>query len=246
MRSPGSNEVLTDRVIRTDNFPTVSVVIPAINEIATISSAVDRAWAAGASEVIVVDGGSKDGTLERLGGLRCQTIQSTPGRARQQNAGAKIANGAILLFLHADCWLDPGAIGQIERCCNETDHVWGAFRQAIDAAGIAYRLLELGNLVRATWLHSIYGDQGLWVRRDLFQRQGGFPEVGLLEDILLSRMLNPVRAPVILPGRLHVSARRWLRNGIVRQTIRNWKIVWDWRRGTTIDRLAERYRRHDQ
>lgn len=222
------------------------MVIPVINELATITSAVDRAWAAGASEVIVVDGGSQDGTLERLASLRCQTVQSAPGRARQQNAGAKIASGAILLFLHADCWLDPGAIRQIEKCCNETQNVWGAFRQSIDAAGMSYRLLELGNLLRATWLRSIYGDQGLWVCRELFQRQGGFPDVGLLEDVLMSRLLNPVRAPVVLPGRLHVSARRWMRNGVLCQTLQNWKIVWDWRRGTTIDRLAERYRRHDQ
>ncbi len=222
----------------------VSVIIPALNEAANIAAAIDGAWRAGAREVIVVDGGSGDGTLEIAAGQSCLALSSARGRAVQQNVGARQASGDVLLFLHADTWLAAGGVGQIVEAVREAHVIAGAFRQCITAAGVLYRLLERGNALRARWGRP-YGDQGIFVRRDVFERVGGFPEVRLLEDVLLSRQLRRVGRLVLLPGPLHVSARRWQRHGVVRQTLRNWRILAAARLGVSPDRLAGLYPPHE-
>ena len=118
----------------------------------------------------------------------------------------------------------------------------------------AYRILELGNWFRARFLRRPYGDQGLFVRRELFFRVGGFPEVPLMEDLLIAAALRREARPVLLPGPLHVSARRWQKVGVLRQTLRNWSLLWknidriSWqKRGVRPQRLARHYPPlHDQ
>jgi rSAM/selenodomain-associated transferase 2 len=222
----------------------VSVIIPALNEAPNIVPAIDRAWQAGAQEVIVVDGGSADGTLEIAAACNCLAISAARGRAVQQNAGARRASGDVLLFLHADTWLVARAARQIVQAVHDPNVAGGSFRQRIEAPGFLYRLLERGNAVRAGWGRP-YGDQGIFVRRDFFERVGGFPEVGLLEDLLLARQLRRLGRLVLLPGPLCVSARRWQRHGVVRQTLRNWGILAAAKLGASPDRLAGLYRPHE-
>lgn len=223
----------------------VSVIIPAINEQRSIGAAVESAQVAGADEVVVVDGGSQDGTglvAQRLGAT---VVDSEPGRGRQLNAGARRASGEILLFLHADNRLDRGAIDQIRQTPHDA-RVLGAFRQRIDAGGIAFRVLEWGNALRARWLGLPYGDQGIFVQASLFWDLGGFPEVDLMEDVAFMRLCRRTQWPALLAGPLHVSPRRWRKHGIIRQTLRNWTLLTAYRIGVPPNQLARYYRRHPE
>jgi rSAM/selenodomain-associated transferase 2 len=224
---------------------TVSIIIPALHEAANIAAAVERAWATGPLEVLVVDGGSHDRTAALACEAGAAVIESPPGRARQQNAGARQAAGDVLLFLHADTWLAPAGLAQIAGALADPQVVCGAFRQRIEAEGRLFRWLERGNAWRARRRGLLYGDQGIFVRRLVFEELGGFPEVRLMEDVMLMQRLRRRTRPVLLPGPLHVSARRWRRHGVLRQTIRNWLLLSAARLGVHPDKLAEFYAPHD-
>lgn len=223
----------------------LSVIIPAINEAAHISSAVKSAWDAGATEVLVSDGGSGDDTAQLAAAAGARVIVGPPGRALQQNGAASEATGDVLLFLHADNALPVDAIVQIESALARSKTFHGAFRQRIQAAGMGYRLLERGNAARVRWLGLPYGDQAIFIRRNIFEDAGGFPEVPLMEDLILMRRLRRRAWPVLLPGPLLVSPRRWQRHGILRQTLRNWRLTAAYSLGSSPEQLAQQYRRHD-
>jgi rSAM/selenodomain-associated transferase 2 len=224
----------------------LSVIIPAINEAAHIGRAVRSAWEAGASEVFVADGGSADDTSKLGAGAGALVIVGPPGRAAQQNAAAREATGDVLLFLHADNALPAEAAKQIESALLDPKVFHGAFRQRIDAPGIGYRLLERGNAARVRSLGLPYGDQAIFIRRGVFEDAGGFPEVPLMEDLILMQRLRRRAWPVLLPGPLVISPRRWQRHGIIRQTIRNWRLTAAYSLGSSPEQLAQQYRRHDK
>ncbi len=220
----------------------VTVVIPCLNERENVPWAVASAWRAGADEVIAVDGGSYDGTWECLRTLPCRAVSGRRGRAAQQNLGAQLAQGDVLLFLHADCRLSAGAADQLRRALGRFDQaVGGAFRQRIAAPGLPFRLLELGNAMRALWAQRPFGDQALFLRRRVFQQLGGFPPVPIMEDVLLARAAAKRGRWLLLSGPVLVSPRRWLRRGIIRQTLHNWRLLWGLRRGRPWRQLAAAY-----
>ena len=221
----------------------VSIVLPALNEAALIADSVASALAAGPREVIVVDGGSHDDTVSLARAAGATVLSCPAGRATQQNAGASLATGDVLLFLHADNRLAVDGLVQIEQALTDRRIGCGAFRQVIEADGWLYRLLERGNAWRAAYRGLPYGDQGIFVRRSLFEEVGGFPRVKLMEDVLLMRRLRRKTWPVLLPGPLFVSARRWRRQGVIRQTARNWCLLAAVRLGVHPDRLAKFYER---
>ena len=223
----------------------VSIIIPALNEGANIAVAVRRAWETCPLEVIVVDGGSDDGTAELAREAGAGMLETPPGRARQQNAGARQAAGEVLLFLHADTWLAPAGLSQIVEALANSRVLCGAFRQRIEAEGRLFRWLERGNAWRAQRRGLPYGDQGIFVRRLAFEELGGFPEVRLMEDVMLMKRLRRRTRPVLLPGPLYVSARRWRRHGVLRQTARNWLLLSAARLGVSPDKLAAFYAPHD-
>jgi rSAM/selenodomain-associated transferase 2 len=225
----------------------ISVIIPALNEQPGVGRAIRSAWHTGAGEVLVVDGGSCDETPRIAEQLGASVFRSAPGRARQQNVGAARAKGAILLFQHADCWLGSNCLHQVARVLNDTsDTVAGAFRQRIDGSGFLYRALEHGNAARAGRFGIAYGDQGIFVRRAIFEQLGGFAQVPLMEDVMLMRRLRGCGRIVLLPGPLHVSSRRWQRQGVIRQTARNWCLLAAYFCGVPPASLARHYPRHDQ
>ncbi|QDS98522.1 Glycosyl transferase family 2 [Adhaeretor mobilis] len=202
----------------------------------------ERAWALSPHEVIVVDGGSEDETEQLARQGTATVVRSARGRGPQQNVGAAIATGDVLLFLHADTWLEPDGANQLNARLANTDTQFGAFHHWIQANGLRYRMLEWGNAFRAKTLRTPYGDQGLFFRRSFFESIGGFPSIPLMEDLRLMRSLRRTEhCPAILPGPLHVSARRWLQRGVLRQTLSNWSLAFSDRRGTTPDVLSDRY-----
>jgi len=218
----------------------LSVIIPALNEAARIAGTIARTRALGTCEIIVVDGGSLDGTLEAAASADLR-LSSPPGRARQQNVGAAASLGDVLLFLHADCWLTPGGFDAIRRTLRDDRSVGGCFRQQIDARGLGYRLVEAGNASRVRLLQWAYGDQGIFVRRSLFERVGGFPEIELMEDLYLMKRLKREGAIRLVDHNLHVSPRRWQQQGLLRQTLRNWSFLALSHCGVSPSVLAARY-----
>ncbi len=222
--------------------PRISVIIPALNEAAQIAETIAAARAAGFDEIIVVDGGSRDGTAAAAAAAADLVLGSAPGRAVQQNCGAAAASGDVLFFLHADCRPSPRS-GRLMRnvLADDAGFVAGCFTQRIAADGAVYRWLEWGNLQRVLWFQMAYGDQGLFVRRDMFRVVGGFPDWPLMEDVDFLRNLRGRGRFVILGCPLTVSARRWRHRGVVRQTLRNWALLFLFRWGVSPARLARYY-----
>lgn len=222
----------------------LSVIIPTLNEAKSIQRAIESALALSPYEVIVADGGSTDDTVTITRTLDCKIIECPRGRARQQNAGASASTGDVLLFLHADSWLVPDGRVQIERTLASPGIPGGAFYHRIDANGFLFRLVEAGDALRVCSTRIAYGDQGIFLRRDVFEALGGFPNVRLMEDVRLMKSLRDYGRLALLPGPLHVSARRWQKHGAIRQTIRNWFLLTAEHLGVHPDRLADLYVPH--
>lgn len=217
-----------------------SIIIPVLNEAANIGPLIQAARELGDCEIIVVDGGSTDGTWDNAATADVR-IQSERGRARQQNAGAAASTGDILLFLHADCHVSPGCREAIQKALSDPQVVGGCLRQVIDAPGWKYRLLERGNAARVRWLGWAYGDQGIFVRRSVFETLGGFPDLRLMEDLYFVKRLRKAGRFVQLEVPIVVSARRWQKTGLLRQTLRNWTLLTLAHLGVPPDRLATFY-----
>lgn len=204
--------------------PVISVIIPTYNEEQNIQAVIACTKAADSCEVIVVDGGSSDQTKSAATSADV-LVESGLGRALQQNIGAQHANGEILLFLHADCQLFPGFLAPVIDCLAQDGVVAGCFRQQIDHPAKKYRTLEKGNAWRVRNLGWVYGDQGLFLKKEIFDELNGFPEVPLMEDLYFSKRLKKRGKLVVIDHQLKVSARRWEKNGVLRQTVRNWGFV---------------------
>jgi rSAM/selenodomain-associated transferase 2 len=219
----------------------LSAIIPALNEGPNIAAAITSARTAGVTEVIVVDGGSSDDTVANA--AAADVVLSSPaGRAVQQNAGADAATGDVLWFLHADCRPHSDSGAAMRAALTDPKNIGGCFVQHIDACGFAYRLLEWGNRQRAQWWRMAYGDQGIFLRHDVFDAVGRFPEWPLMEDVELMRRLRGRGEFVLLFPPLTVSARRWQRRGIIRQTLLNWWLLRRFYRGEPPESLARYYR----
>lgn len=221
----------------------ISVIIPALNEEQLLPVSIESARRSGADEIIVADGGSTDQTRKLAIELGCQLVSCARGRGRQLNAGAAAASGEVLLFLHADAELIGNCCDQIRQSLRLKEIRCGAFTQQIASKRWIYRLIESGNAARIRWLSMAYGDQGIFVTRELFNELGGFKELPLMEDFEFSSRLRKVTRYRLLAGPIRISARRWEQVGPIRQTLRNWSIVAAWMRGVEPAELARRYYR---
>ncbi len=219
-----------------------SVVIPALDDAAALRENLPRLAAlAGAKELIVADGGGNDEAREACERAGARVVAARAGRGPQMNAGAATARGDHLLFLHADAWLDDGALLEVERRLADPAIGAGVFRQRIEGARLAYRFIERAASLRAGLLRCPYGDSGLFLRRSGFERAGGFPELPLCEDLGMARRLRPLGRLVVAQARVHVSARRWERHGVVRTTLLNWGIAGAFLLGVAPERLYRIY-----
>jgi rSAM/selenodomain-associated transferase 2 len=220
----------------------ISIIIPTWNEAACIAETIGELRRQDPHEIIVVDGGSTDATIELARGAD-QVLTSAAGRALQMNAGAASATGDHLLFLHADCRLEPGALDVVDQALSHSSILAGCFSMRVDAGGWGFRSIDACATARVRWTGIAYGDQGLFLRRHDFERLGRFPLMRFMEDVFFSRTLARYGRVVVLNKKIYVSPRRWQKVGLMRQTMRNWTLTALALAGVSPDRLAEYYPR---
>ena len=218
----------------------LSIVIPTLNEKRTIEQTLRPIVGLKDVEVIVVDGGSGDATTDIARRMGIHVVPVRPGRGRQMNAGAALASGEVLLFLHADTKL-PGGFQEHVWSTLDRGAVAGAFPLRIDDEHSGLRWIEWGANLRSRYLQMPYGDQGLFVRSELFHRIGGFPNWPLMEDYELCRRLRRHGRILLAPAAVSTSARRWMKLGLWRTTFINQLCIAGFRLGVSPERLARWY-----
>jgi len=216
----------------------ISLVIPVLNE----ASAIVAALAALAPmrmrghEVIVVDGGSEDGSRELAAPLADRTIVAPRGRARQMNAGAVAAGGEALVFLHADTRLPENADEMVLHALQR--NLWGRFDVAIEGRSTLLPVIAFLMNLRSRLTGIATGDQAIFVRREAFE---GFPEIALMEDVAFSKAMKRRSPPACLRAKARTSGRRWERHGVLRTMLLMWRLRLAYFFGTAPDELARRY-----
>jgi rSAM/selenodomain-associated transferase 2 len=223
----------------------ISVIIPALNEAEVIGNCIKSLREeAGDIEIIAVDGGSVDGTLEIIGNFDDIVLVKSPkGRGRQMNEGAGAATGDVYLFLHADTILEQGWSNEIMTALEDSSVKGGAFTLAIASPGRHYRLIEHIVRLRCTLWKLPYGDQGIFARRDVFERIGGYKNIPLMEDVDIVERIKREGRISILPRKAFTSHRRWEKKGWIETTLMNQLIMIMYRLGIDTRRLAELYYR---
>jgi rSAM/selenodomain-associated transferase 2 len=221
----------------------LSIIIPALNEGDGIAAALDgladlRALGV---EVIVVDGGSRDATVQRARARADRVISAPRGRALQMNAGAEKACGDVLLFLHADTRVPADADHIVLNGLARSGRAWGRFDVRID--GERLLLVAVARLmnIRSRLTGIATGDQAIFVRRDAFHTVGGFPAIPLMEDIALSKRLKRVSRPLCLRACAVTSGRRWDKNGVVSTVLLMWRLRLAYFFGADPKTLARQY-----
>ncbi|WP_375474142.1 TIGR04283 family arsenosugar biosynthesis glycosyltransferase [uncultured Nostoc sp.] len=222
----------------------ISIIIPVINEAGNIKEAIATTQLSTNIEVIVVDGGSKDNTLEIAQSLGVKVLSSFfPGRAVQMNAGALATSGEILLFLHADTRLPTGFDEMIRTALQQPGIVAGAFKLRIDASLLSLRWVEWGVNLRSHFYQMPYGDQAIFLTREVFQQIGSFPELPIMEDFEFIRRLKAKGRIAIISTPVVTSARRWLQKGVFKTTLLNQIVIIAYLLGVSPELIRRWYRR---
>jgi rSAM/selenodomain-associated transferase 2 len=221
----------------------LSIVVPTLNEAAGIVSFLQplQRLRERSVELILVDGGSGDGTVAAASPLVDRMLFSKRGRSLQMNAGAAHASGDVLLFLHADTGLPDDAERLILDGLHETGRLWGRFDVTLSGASPMLRVVEWMMNLRSRLTGIATGDQGLFVERRLFDEVGGFPAIALMEDVALSATLKRHGRPLCLAQRVIASSRRWEKHGIWRTITLMWRLRLAYFLGAESERLAEIY-----
>jgi len=221
----------------------LSVIMPVLDEGEGIAGALEALtelrWFG--VEIIVVDGGSRDATVQRAR-LRADKVLPAPrGRARQMNAGAAQASGEVLLFLHADTRLPPEAERLVLEGLEQSGRAWGRFDVAIESRRAMLRLVASMMNLRSRLTGIATGDQAMFAARAAFDAVGGFPEIPLMEDIALSKRLKRISRPLCIRQRVVTSGRRWERYGVLRTALLMWRLRLAYFFGADPNKLARQY-----
>ena len=219
----------------------LSIIIPVLNEEHSIGAALANLNRMNAHEIIVIDGGSSDRTREIVRQGANTLASADQGRARQMNHGARIATGDVLLFLHADTRLPDSAKKDIAESLSDARYVGGRFDVQLDSQ--KWLLAIVGHLInfRSRRSRVATGDQAIFVRRDIFEQLGGFPDIPLMEDVAFSRMLKRSGAVACLKSKVITSARRWENNGPLRTILLMWTLKSLYLAGVSPRTLARFY-----
>jgi rSAM/selenodomain-associated transferase 2 len=218
------------------------VVIPTLDEASRLPRLLqDLASLSVPHEIIIADGGSTDGTAELAASGGCRVVRTPPGRGRQLRAAIDTAPGDWLLVLHADVRLGPEALAEAESAMARTDVQCGCWPLTIEAKGRWFRWVERGAALRWRLFGLAYGDQGLLVRRSLYDAAGGYPDVGIMEDVMLIRRLGRLASIYRFREPIRADPRRWTREGPVRASFRNLALLALYLGGAAPDRLARWY-----
>ena len=203
-----------------DRPGSVSVVVPALNEIENIGACVDSIeksdpGRAVLREIVVSDGGSSDGTMEEANRLGTVAVRSEKGRGVQVKKALEHVSGDVVVVLHADCRLKPGSLGAVvDALAKRPGSPGGAFSMSFEVRTRASRTIAFLNNFRARFFGIAFGDQAQFFRMDALSKAGGYPAFKLMEDVELSFRLKTIGSPVFIPSGVRVSNRRWNRDGI--------------------------------
>ncbi len=230
------------------NEAKISIIIPVLNEEKTITSVLSKLQKAPNLELIIVDGGSIDSTVNiaqtfgKNAKIELRVIKTQRGRAHQMNAGAKLATGEILLFLHADTQLPDQFEKWVRQTVDQLNVIAGAFELKIAASVGGLRWVERGVKWRSQFLQMPYGDQAIFLKASRFWEVGGFPELPLMEDFELVRQLRRRGKIALVPVAVTTSGRRWQKFGVLRTTLINQIIIIAYLLGVSPETLAHWYR----
>ncbi|KFX70152.1 glycosyl transferase [Pseudomonas taeanensis MS-3] len=224
-------------------IPRLSVIIPARDEAQALPLLLANlaGLRAGGAELIVVDGGSRDATAALAVPCADQVLESSPGRARQMNAGAAVARGDYLWFVHADTQISAESIQCLLEVLAERP-LWGRFDVRLSGHSLSLRLIGMMISLRSRLTGVASGDQGIFVARASFEALGGYADIPLMEDIELSRRLKKKARPRCLRPALLTSSRRWERHGVWRTVLLMWRLRLAYYCGASPARLARQYR----
>ncbi len=219
----------------------LSVIVPVLNEEITVEATLQALVALAPYEIIIVDGGSRDRTREICRRFAVEVLSSERGRARQMNFGARRASGDVLLFLHADTRLPESALDDIDAALSDPRYLGGRFDVELPGAHWMFKMIAalINYRSRATKIGT--GDQALFVRRDIFDLIGGYPDIPLMEDIVFYRALKGMGNIACLRSRVVTSARRWERDGVWRTILRMWMVKLCYFAGVSPSRLKQFY-----
>ncbi len=222
--------------------PELSIVVPVLNESTQIVAALTALapFRESGVEVIVVDGGSTDGTVAAAMPLADRVLSAPRGRASQMNAGAAAARGHALLFLHADTRLPTHAVACVQRAL-ANGRMWGRFDVTIAGHSKWLSVIAAMMNLRSRLTGIATGDQAIFVRRTTFDAAAGFPDQPLMEDIELSKRLKRLGPPACLRARVTTSGRRWEKHGVWRTILLMWRLRLDYWRGVPAAQLVSRY-----
>jgi rSAM/selenodomain-associated transferase 2 len=199
-------------------------------------------WREQGCEVVLVDGGSTDASVALATSSGFRVLSAARGRARQMNAGAQAAQGSSLLFLHADTRLPDAAQAEVLNALSRPDGVWGRFDVRIEGRSLLLPVVAALMNLRSRLSGIATGDQAMFMRREIFDVAGGFPDQALMEDIEMSSRLRRYARPVCLRARVTTSGRRWDQRGVWRTILLMWRLRWAYWRGVPADVLEKAYR----
>ncbi len=222
----------------------ISIVIPTYDESVTIEATLTALYEliSPEDEVIVVDGSSEDNTREIVSAFpQAKLLTSRRGRALQMNLGAEKATNEYILFLHTDTTVSAKCISNLKHEIISNKAVWGWFRIRLNSPKLAFRIIEIGANLRAMLTGTPLGDHGIFVRKEVFFRVGGFPEIPLMEDLEFVRKVKCVSKGVEIRSPVRTSVRRYEKSGILRTFITMWVLRILYYLGTSPEKLARYY-----
>ncbi|MDQ6965006.1 MAG: TIGR04283 family arsenosugar biosynthesis glycosyltransferase [Mariprofundales bacterium] len=220
----------------------IAVVIPLLNEEVVLPALLTMVRELPVDEVVLVDGGSSDNSCALLSQSGLRWIRAPAGRAIQMNTGAALCCSDTLLFLHADSHITADAIHELRHTLQRRSILSGYFRVALDSGAWYFKLITFMINLRSRISRVSTGDQGQFIRRELFNRVGGFPNQPLMEDIELSKTVKQLGRVACLNGVVTTSCRRWQQHGVIRTTLLMWWLRWRYWLGASPARLAHEYR----